>query len=179
MENICEWAKKSDKLLEYHNKEWCKIIKEDDKIFEMLVLEFMQAGLSWSIILNKREEMRNAFDNFDYKIIKNYNEEKVENLLKNEKIIKNKFKIKALINNANQFCNIQKEYTSFYNYIWSFTNFKQIENHYDIKSESDLSIKISKDMKKRGFNFLGPKIVYSFLEAIGVYNNHIFNCRYL
>ncbi|QKT05559.1 DNA-3-methyladenine glycosylase I [Mycoplasma sp. OR1901] len=182
MKNICSWALESAELLNYHNKEWCNVIKDDAKIFELLVLEFMQTGLSWNIILKKREFMREEFDNFDYKKISKYNEDKIIKILNNKNIIRNKLKIKALINNANKFIEIQKEYNSFYDYIWSHTDFKVIKNNYNLdeerKSESYLSETISKELKKRGFKFLGSKVVYSFLEAIGVYNNHMQYCEY-
>lgn len=182
MENVCLWALGSDKLLEYHNQEWCNVIKDETKIFEFLVLEFMQAGLSWDIILKKREFMREEFDGFDYNKISEYNEDKIVKILSNKNVIRNKLKINALINNASKFIEIQKEYNSFYNYIWSYTDFKIIKNTYALDEErestSHLSDTISKDLKKRGFKFLGSKIVYSFLEAIGVYDNHMLYCKY-
>ncbi|VWL84783.1 DNA-3-methyladenine glycosylase I [Oceanivirga miroungae] len=182
MKDICSWALESDELLNYHNKEWCNIVKDDTKIFELLVLEFMQAGLSWNIILKKREFMRKEFDNFDYMKISEYSEDKIIEMLSNKNIIRNRLKIKALINNAKKFMEIQKKYHSFYNYIWTYTDFKVIKNTYNLdeerKSESYLSKMISKDLKKRGFKFLGSKVVYSFLEAIGVYNSHMQYCKY-
>lgn len=182
MENICLWALGSKELLEYHNEEWCKVIKDENKIFECLVLEFMQAGLSWDIILKKREFMREEFDGFDYIKISEYDEDKIIKILNNKNVIRNKLKTKALINNAKKFMEIQKEYNSFYKYIWSYTDFKIIENKYysdeEKESTSDLSDRISKDLKKKGFKFLGSKVVYSFLEAIGIYNNHMIYCKY-
>lgn len=181
-EKICPWALNSEVELKYHNDIWCRITKDEREIFEFLVLEFMQAGLSWRTILNKKEFMREEFDNFDYIKISKYDDNKKNRIMKNENIIRNKLKINALVNNAQRFIEIQEEFGSFYNYIWQYTDFKKIKNNFkfdkDRESESELSKKISKDLKKRGFKFIGSKIIYSFLEAIGVYNNHLTTCKF-
>lgn len=175
----CSWAN-NDLLIKYHDNEWCKISKDDNYIFEMLVLESFQAGLSWNTILKKRENFREAFDNFDYKKISNYGENKIEELLKNEGIIRHTLKINAVINNAKKFMEIQKEFGTFANYIWDFVEGKQIINNWkemkEVPAKTELSDKISKDLKKRGFKFVGSTIIYSFLQAIGIIDDHIEGC---
>lgn len=175
----CSWAN-NDLLIKYHDNEWCKISKDDNYIFEMLVLESFQAGLSWNTILKKRENFREAFDNFDYKKISNYGENKIEELLKNEGIIRHILKINAVINNAKKFMEIQKEFGTFANYIWDFVEGKQIINNWkemkEVPAKTELSDKISKDLKKRGFKFVGSTIIYSFLQAIGIIDDHIEGC---
>ncbi|OEJ14683.1 DNA-3-methyladenine glycosylase [Brachyspira hampsonii] len=181
MQTICKWAK-SEIEIKYHNEEWCRICHDERKLFEMLILENMQAGLSWRCILEKRENMRKAFDNFDYKKISKYDEKKIEELLNNKGIIRNKRKINALITNANKFIEVQKEYGSFDKYIWSFTNGKQINNKLcdedPLPAKNELSDIISKDMIKKGFKFAGSIIIYSYLEAIGIINDHCVNCDF-
>lgn len=174
----CKWVNLNNPLyIEYHDKEWAVPSYSDRYLFEMLVLESFQAGLSWECILNKRESFRESFDNFDYKRVANYNEEKIINLMNNPNIIRNKLKIISAINNARIFMNIQKEYGSFSNYIWHFTNNKIIKNVDDIfKTTSSLSDEISNDLKKRGMKFVGSTIIYSYLQAIGVINDHELNC---
>lgn len=172
----CKWVnEKNDKYIKYHDNEWCKPSYDDNYLFEMLVLESFQAGLSWECILNKRRSFKDAFDNFDYKKISKYDEEKINELKQNENIVRNTLKIKATINNAKIFMEIQKEYKTFSNYIWHFTN-KKIIKHNGSLITSELSDKISKDLKTRGMKFVGSKIIYSYLEAIGIYNNHEENC---
>ena len=175
----CSWAN-NDLLIKYHDNEWCKISKDDNYIFEMLVLESFQAGLSWNTILKKRENFREAFDNFDYKKISNYGKNKIEELLKNEGIIRHTLKINAVINNAKKFMEIQKEFGTFANYIWDFVEEKQIINNWkemkEVPAKTELSDKISKDLKKRGFKFVGSTIIYSFLQAIGIIDDHIEGC---
>ena len=175
----CSWAN-NDFLIKYHDNEWCKISKDDNYIFEMLVLESFQAGLSWNTILKKRENFREAFDNFDYKKISNYRENKIEELLKNKGIIRHTLKINAVINNAKKFMEIQKEFGTFANYIWDFVEGKQIINNWkemkEVPAKTELSDKISKDLKKRGFKFVGSTIIYSFLQAIGIIDDHIEGC---
>lgn len=179
-EKICEWAK-TEVEISYHNDEWCKITHDENKLFEMLILEGMQAGLSWRCILNKRENMRKAFDNFNYKKIVKYGEKKIEELLTDKGIIRNKLKINALITNANKFMEVQKEFGTFDKYIWSFTKNKQIINKWDsikqIPSKTETSDKISKDLIERGFKFVGSTIIYSYMQAIGMVNDHIITCR--
>lgn len=177
---ICQWAK-TEIEIKYHNDEWCKITHDDNKLFEMLILEGMQAGLSWRCILNKRENMRKAFDNFNYKKIAKYDDKKTEELLLNKGIIRNKLKINALIINANKFIEVQKEFGSFDKYIWDFTGNKQIENKWtdinQMPSKTDISDKVSADLIKRGFKFVGSTIVYSYMQAIGMVNDHILTCK--
>lgn len=179
-EKICQWATKSEIEKEYHNNEWAVPSHNDRYLFEMLVLEGAQAGLSWVTILNKRENYRKSFDNFEPEKIVNYSEEKIKELLNNPGIIRNKLKINSVINNAEKFIEIQKEYGSFDNYIWSFTEKIQIINNWekdeDIPVKSELSEKVSKDLKSRGFKFVGPVIIYSYLQAIGIIDDHISSC---
>lgn len=167
----CDWANTKNKLyIDYHDSEWGIPVYDDHKLFEMLVLESFQAGLSWECILNKRENFRKAFDGFSLEKICNYDENKIKNLLNDEGIIRNKLKINAAINNAKIFIKIQNEYASFSKYIWSFTGNKVI---YEIgKASSELSDKISNDLKKRGMKFVGTTIMYSFLQAVGVIYSH-------
>ncbi len=171
----CKWCKLDNKLyVDYHDKEWCRQSFDDKYLFEMLLLESFQAGLSWECVLNKREDFKLAFDNFDIDKILKYDNEKIEELLLNKNIIRNKLKINATINNAKIFKNIQKEYGSFYNYLKTFTNGKII---YEIgKITSKLSDDISKDLKKRNMKFVGSTIIYSYLQAIGVIYSHDKEC---
>ena len=174
----CKWVNLKNKLyVDYHDNEWGKIKHNDTYLFEMLILEGFQAGLSWECVLNKREEFRKAFDNFDYIKISKYDNKKIEELLNNPNIIRNKLKINASITNAKVFIQIQEEYKSFDNYIWSFTNNKVIKNIDDnLKTTSELSDNISNDLKQRGMKFVGSTIIYSYLQAIGVINDHEINC---
>ena len=175
----CSWAN-NELAIKYHDDEWCKISKDDNYIFEMLVLEIFQAGLSWNIILKKRENFKKSFDNFDYKKIANYEENKIEELLQNEGIIRHKLKISATINNAKRFIKIQNEFGTFSDYIWNYVEGKQIINNWkemkEVPAKTELSDKISKDLKKRGFKFVGSTIIYSFLQAIGIIDDHIEGC---
>jgi len=158
----------------YHDEEWGEPVHDDQKLYEMLILESFQAGLSWSCILNKRENFRKAFDNFDMNKIINYDEAKIQKLQNNEGIIRNKLKIKATINNSKIFKEIQKEYGSFDKYIWSFTNNETIYEFDKVSSE--LSDLISRDLKKRGMTFVGTIIIYSYLQAVGIINSHEIQC---
>ena len=171
----CSWVNSNPLYIKYHDEEWGVASYDDRYLFEMLVLESFQAGLSWECILNKRENFRKAFDNFDYKIIAEYDDTKIIELLNDRSIIRNRLKINAAINNAKVFMNIQKEFGSFSNYIWKFTNYKQIVHNIVITSNS-LSDRISLDLKKRGMKFVGTTIIYSYLQAIGVVNDHDKNC---
>lgn len=174
--NRCHWVSLDNKLyVDYHDNEWCRPSYDDNYLFEMLVLESFQAGLSWECILNKRESFRKAFDNFNYKKISKYDDNKINELLNNKDIIRNKLKINATITNSKIFMDIQKEYNSFSNYIWSFTNNKIIYHDYFVAS-NDLSDKISNDLKKRGMKFVGTTIIYSYLQAIGIVNDHEKEC---
>ena len=170
----CSWAGDDETYIRYHDEEWGVPTHDDRELFEMLVLESFQAGLSWITILKKRENFRKAFDGFDVEKVAGYNEEKVEELRQNEGIIRHKGKISSAINNAQVFIEIQKEFGSFDKYIWGFTDGEIIKAEF--KTESELSKNISKDLKKRGMKFVGPTIIYSYLESIGIIDNHQENC---
>ena len=175
----CFWAE-SDKhinLVEYHDNEWGVINHDDRYLFEMFVLESFHTGLSWLIILNKRESFRKAFDNFDPNMIINYDEDKINELLQDKGIVRNKLKIDATINNARRFLDVQKEFGSFDKYIWSFSANKVIYNDgKTLLTTNDLSDTVSKDLKKRGFRFMGSVTTYSYLQAIGIINDHLDYC---
>jgi DNA-3-methyladenine glycosylase I len=174
--NRCSWVNLNNELyLKYHDEEWGNASFDDNYLFEILLLESFQAGLSWECILNKREAFRKAFDNFNYQIIAKYDENKITELLNNSQIVRNKLKIRAVINNAKIFIKIQKEFGSFANYIWHFTNFKIISS-IENQTKSSLSDKISQDLVERGMKFVGSVIIYSYLQAIGVINSHEDNC---
>ena len=173
--NRCKWAMNVNEIYtKYHDEEWGEPVHDDQRLYEMLILESFQAGLSWSCILNKRENFRKAFDNFDIDKIINYDEIKIQELQNNAGIIRNKLKIKATINNSKIFKEIQKEYGSFDKYIWSFTN-NQTIYEFD-KVSSELSDIISRDLKKRGMTFVGTIIIYSYLQAVGIINSHESQC---
>lgn len=176
----CKWVNLNNQLyIDYHDKEWGIPHYDDKYMFEFLILESFQAGLSWECVLNKRQAFKEAFDDFDYNKISKYDEKKIEELLKNPNIIRNKLKIKASINNAKIFMEIQKEYKSFSNYIWSFTENKVIKNIDDnLKTSSELSDKVSKDLQKRGMKFVGTTIIYSYLQAVGVIDDHELDCSF-
>ena len=171
----CKWCNlKNEIYVKYHDEEWCQTNFEDNYLFQMLILESFQAGLSWECVLNKREDFRKAFDNFDIDKISNYDDKKIEELMENKKIIRNRLKIKASINNAKIFKEIQKEYGTFYNYLKSFTNGKTI---YEIgETTSSLSDNISRDLQKRGMKFVGSTIIYSYLQAVGIIYSHDEQC---
>ena len=173
--NRCKWCNQENPLyVNYHDYEWGRIAHNDQKLFEMLLLECFQAGLSWECILNKREAFRKAFDNFDYNKIAKYGNDKIELLLQDKGIIRNKSKITATIWNAKIFLQIQAEFESFDKYIWSYTNQGPI---YECnRTSSPLSDAIAKDLKKRGMRFIGTTIIYSFLQAVGVINSHEEDC---
>ena len=174
----CFWVdERSELYKKYHDEEWGVPKYDDRELFELLILEGFQAGLSWLCVLNKREAFREAFDNFDIKKVSEYNNKKIETLLKNEKIIRNRNKIEAAVNNAKIFLEIQKEFKSFSNYIWGFNDGKIIINTTDnFATSTPLSDKISKDLKKRGMKYVGTTIIYSYLQAIGIVNDHEINC---
>lgn len=173
----CKWCnEKNKKYVEYHDKEWGILNTEDKYLFEMLILESFQAGLSWECVLNKREAFRKSYDNFDIDKIINYDDKKIEELINNKDIIRNKLKIKSSINNARIFKQISEEYKGFYNYLKTFTKGDVIyEND---KTTSILSDNISQDLQKRGMKFVGSTIIYSYLQAIGVINSHDDTCDY-
>ena len=176
----CAWVGSDPQMLEYHDKEWGTPIHDNQLLFEFLILEGAQAGLSWNTILGKRENFRNAFDNFDYIKIAKYSEEKVELLMQNEGIIRNRLKINAVISNAKAFLKVKKEFGSFDKYIWKFVNYKTIDNKFkelsEIPSKTEQSEQMSKDLKKRGFKFVGPTICYAFMQAVGMVNDHVSQC---
>ena len=171
----CSWVEEKEEIyIRYHDEEWGTAKYDDDILFEMLVLESFQSGLSWITVLKKRESFRKAFDDFDINKIVDYDDGKVRKLLENENIIRHEGKIRATISNAKVFIEIQKEYGSFSDYIWGFTDGEIIKTEY--KTKSELSDKISKDLKKKGMKFVGSTTVYSYLEAIGVIDNHEKDC---
>ncbi|MFI3250660.1 MAG: DNA-3-methyladenine glycosylase I [Eubacteriales bacterium] len=177
--NRCPWhnLENSPLYMEYHDKEWGVPSYEDGYLFEMFVLESFHCGLSWLLILKKREFFREAFDQFSPKRIANYGEDKVEALLQNKEIVRNKAKIRATIDNARAFLKVQEEFGTFSDYIWGFTDHKVVYHPFDgVTTHNELSDKIAKDLKKRGFKFMGTVTCYSYLEAIGIMNNHAVEC---
>jgi DNA-3-methyladenine glycosylase I len=176
----CAWAGNDELYIKYHDYEWGVPVHDDSVHFEFITLEGAQAGLSWITILRKRENYRKAFYNFDYNKIAKYSEKDVERLLNNEGIIRNRRKIDSTIKNAQSFIAIQREFGSFDKYIWSFTEGKTIVGNWKALSEvptsTELSDKISKDLKRRGFNFVGTTIIYSYLQAVGIINDHVKDC---
>lgn len=173
----CFWANQNNPLyLAYHDEEWGEPCHDERMLFEMLILEGFQAGLSWECVLNKREAFREAFDNFDVQKVAEYDVNKLASLADNPKIIRNKLKIKASVANAKAFIKIQEEFGSFGNYIWGFTNGKVIYEPCDLRTTSPLSDTISKNLKKRGMKFVGSTIIYSYLQAIGIINGHLEGC---
>ena len=174
-EKRCKWCNLSNpKYIEYHDNEWCKPNYDDKYLFEMLILESFQAGLSWECVLNKRDDFRKAYDNFDIDKICNYDDTKIQELLNNDKIIRNKLKIKASITNSKIFKSIQNEYGSFYNYLKKFMN-QDIIYEIDVTT-NDLSDNISNDLRKIGMKFVGSTIIYSFLQAVGIIYSHDKEC---
>lgn len=176
----CSWAGDDALYIKYHDQEWGVPVYDDATIFEFLILEMFQAGLSWITILKKRENFAKAFDNFNPKKIQNYNETKVQELLGNSGIIRNEKKIRAAINNAARFLEIQKEYGKFSDYIWAFVDHKPIQNHWKSWRETPATSKesdaIAKDLKQRGFKFIGSTIIYAHMQATGMVNDHITDC---
>ncbi|MBT3241044.1 MAG: DNA-3-methyladenine glycosylase I [Chloroflexi bacterium] len=180
MKKRCDWGT-GDPLYEtYHDQEWGVPEHDDRKLFEMLILEGAQAGLSWITILKKRENYKKAFDNFDPAKVSKYDEEKIQELLGNPGIIRNKLKIRATISNAKVYFEIVEEFGSLDKYLWSFVDHKPIINHFktmaDIPAQTPLSEELSKDLKKRGFKFVGPTICYAFMQAVGMVNDHLTDC---
>ncbi len=179
MKTRCIWAK-DDLNIEYHDNEWGIPQHDDAKLFEFLVLEGAQAGLSWSTILKRREGYRKAFSNFDPIKVSKYTPKHVDKLLDTQEIIRNRLKINSAINNAKHFLKIQKEFGSFDKYVWSFVNHKPIINNFkklsDLPASTSISEKMSKDLRSRGFNFVGPTICYAFMQAVGMVNDHTADC---
>jgi DNA-3-methyladenine glycosylase I len=176
----CSWCGTDPLYVEYHDTEWGVPLRDEQELFEFLVLETFQAGLSWITVLRKRENFRKVLDNFDYKKIAFYDEVKIAELLQDAGIIRNKLKVSATISNAVAFMKIQKEFGSFSKYIWGFVNDTPIQNNIksmsEVKATSATSDKLSKDLKKRGFKFVGPTVIYAHMQATGMVNDHTIDC---
>ena len=180
MKKSCSWPTNDSLMIKYHDIEWAVPVHNDKKLFEFLLLEGMQAVLSWRTVLYKRENFRKAFDNFDLKKIAKYNKRKITSLLKDEGIIRNKLKVESAVTNAKVFLEVRKEFGTFNKYIWSFVNGNPIQNKYkslkEIPASTKLSDLISKDLKKRGFKFVGTTIIYAHMQATGMVNDHVVGC---
>ncbi len=180
MEQRCEWSLKNDLYITYHDTEWGVPVHDDRLLFEFLLLEGVQAGLSWLTVLRKRENYRLAYDGFDPERIARYDETKMNELLQNSGIVRNRQKILAGVTNARRFLDIQKEFGSFDRYIWSFVDFRPVTNHFETLKEvpatSTISDRISKDLKARGFRFVGSTIIYAHMQATGMVNDHLITC---
>ncbi|MDX1427217.1 MAG: DNA-3-methyladenine glycosylase I [Salegentibacter mishustinae] len=178
--NRCGWCEGDELYEAYHDNEWGVPVYDDDTIFEFLILETFQAGLSWITVLRKRENFREAFDDFDYKKIANYSEEKIQELLQNPGIIRNKLKIRATVTNAKAFMEVQKEFSSFSKYIWGFVDGDPIQNevkdYKNAPATTAISDKLSKDLKKKGFKFVGSTVLYAHMQATGMVNDHEISC---
>ena len=178
--NRCSWAGNLPIYVDYHDNEWGRPMHDDNKLFEMLILEGMQAGLSWITVLKKREAFRKAFDGFDPGKVSLYDEAKIQELMANEGIIRNRLKIHAAVTNAKVFLDVQKKYGSFDNFIWTYVKHTPIENHRekisDIPATTPLSDQISKDLKKMGFKCVGSTVVYAFIQATGIVKDHVKDC---
>ena len=176
----CAWCEKDDLYRNYHDNEWGKPVYDDETIFEFLILETFQAGLSWYTVLAKRENFRKAFDNFDLKKIANYSEDKMAELAEDAGIIRNKLKIKATVTNAQAFIKVQEEFGTFSKYIWGFVDGKPIDNQpktlSEVKATTPISDALSKDLKKRGFKFVGSTVMYAHMQATGMVNDHVMDC---
>jgi DNA-3-methyladenine glycosylase I len=177
----CEWCNPNNSIMKaYHDHEWGEPVFDDHKLFEMLILEGAQAGLSWETILKKREAYQLAYDNFDPNIVANYDDSKQRTLIENNGIVRNKLKVKASIKNAQIFCDIQKEYGSFSNFLWSFVNHKPVLNEFDsirdVPVSTTLSDEISNILKQKGMKFVGTTIIYAYVQAVGVVNDHTREC---
>lgn len=177
----CGWSEKDHLYRQYHDLEWGKPVYDDAILFEFLVLESFQAGLSWYTILKKRENFRKAFDNFDYNIIAKYSDEKIEELKNDVGIIRNRLKILGTVNNAQKFIEVQKEFGSFSKYIWKFVDGTPMINHpktlKDVPATTRISDVLSKDLKKRGFKFIGSTVMYAYMQAIGMVDDHLVDCH--
>lgn len=176
----CKWCEKDPLYIKYHDTEWGVPVHDDQKLFECLLLETFQAGLSWITVLRKRENFRNAFDHFDYHKIAFYDEGKIQELLQDTGIVRNKLKVRAAVSNAKAFMEVQKEFGSFDKYIWSFVDGNPIQNHWastkELPATTEISDILSKDLKKRGFKFVGSTIVYAHMQATGMVNDHTIDC---
>jgi DNA-3-methyladenine glycosylase I len=180
MKKSCSWPTNDPLMNKYHDKEWGVPLHNDKKLFEFLLLEGMQAGLSWRTVLYKRENFRKAFDNFDFNKIAKYNKRKINSLLKDVGIIRNKLKVESAVTNAKAFLEVRREFGTFNKYIWNFLNGKPIQNKFksikELPAKTELSDLISKDLKKRGFKFVGSTIVYAHMQATGMVNDHVVEC---
>ena len=176
----CEWCGEDSLYVKYHDEEWGVPVKDDKILFEFLILETFQAGLSWITILRKRKNFKEAFDDFDYKKIAKYDQSKIGSLLQNEGIIRNKLKVNAAVTNAIAFMKIQKEFGSFSEYVWKFVDGKPIKGNWKTHQEVPVTTKesdaLSKDLKKRGFKFVGSTVMYAYMQATGLVNDHIKSC---
>jgi DNA-3-methyladenine glycosylase I len=176
----CSWPSDDPLYIEYHDKEWGVPLHDDRQLFEFLILETFQAGLSWITVLRKRENFRIAFDQFDYNKVATYDEQKVASLMENAGIIRNGAKIRAAVSNAKAFIRVQKEFGSFDKFIWGFVGGKPIQNERkslkDLPAKTEIAEEISKDLKKRGFKFVGPTVVYAHMQATGMVNDHVVDC---
>lgn len=176
----CGWVNDDPLYIKYHDEEWGVPVYDDTRMFEFLILETFQAGLSWYTILKKRDSFREAFDEFDYRKIALYSEPKIEELLQNSGIIRNQLKIRAAVNNAQRYIEVQKEFGSFCDYIWAFVNHKPLVNHRksikEVPATTPISDKLSKDLKKRGFKFVGSTTIYAHMQACGMVNDHVRSC---
>jgi DNA-3-methyladenine glycosylase I len=176
----CAWCEKDDLYRNYHDNEWGKPVYDDETIFEFLILETFQAGLSWYTVLAKRENFKKAFDNFDLIKVANYSEDKMAELAEDAGIIRNKLKIKATVTNAQAFIKVQEEFGTFSKYIWGFVDGKPIDNQpktlSEVKATTPISDALSKDLKKRGFKFVGSTVMYAHMQATGMVNDHITEC---
>ena len=176
----CDWSTKDPLYIAYHDNEWGVPLHDEQQLFEFLILETFQAGLSWITVLRKRENFRKAFDQFDYKKVALYDEVKIQELLQDKGIIRNKLKVRSAVSNAQAFMEIQKEFGSFDKYIWGFVGAKPIQNNRKTMSElpatTEISDKLSKDLKKRGFKFVGSTVIYAHMQATGMVNDHVVDC---
>jgi len=176
----CIWSGSDPVYHSYHDKEWGVPLHNDRKLFEFLILEGMQAGLSWLTILKKRDAFRAAFDNFDFNKVAKYTPAKIEKLMNNSGIIRNRLKLNAAVTNARAFIRVREEFGTYDKYIWAFVDYKPVQNtrkqHKDIPAKTDLAEALSKDLKKRGFTFVGPTIVYALMQATGMVNDHTTDC---
>jgi len=176
----CAWGNQSELYIRYHDEEWGRPLRDDQGLFEMLVLETMQAGLSWHTVLRKRENFRKAFDGFDIGRILSYDEAKIAELLTDSGIIRNRLKIAAVISNARAFVKVQQEFGSFAAYLWGFVDDEPVQNHWQTLAEipvtTELSDRISADLKKRGFKFVGSTCIYAYIQSIGMVNDHTVDC---
>lgn len=176
----CDWGTKNELMIKYHDEEWGVPLHDDNKLFEFFVLEGFQAGLSWQIVLNKRENFRKAFYHFNPQKVAAYSEDKIQELIQDKSIIRNQQKIRACVNNAQRFLEVQKEFGTFDNYIWKFVDYKPIQNSFEsigeLPAKTELSDEISKDLKSRGFKFVGSTVIYAHMQATGMVNDHLVKC---